>query len=425
MQLIKGQKIQLSQLLLTDEFVVIVETNIYKNIKVDINCFGVNSDNQLSSKEYFISDNQLSSPCKAIENINNNIKGNRTFKINLSTLPATITRIIFILSIDNNSISELDNCCLKIINTQGVTVAEFNFQGGDFTEEKALIIAEIYLKQVWRLGIVSQGFKDGLTSLLEQYGTKIEDIFITKSEPQISLEKRLEKKAPQLINLVKKVDIQLKKSNLNNTIARVAFVLDASGSMTYQYSSGNVQAVLERIMALAIRFDDNQELESWAYADKYRQLDNINIENITGYINRLTEKKGGFWGQLFSGIVQDLGIANNEPPVMENVLKFYQSTDIPALIIFISDGGIYKEKEKQIADILIKTSKYPIFWQFVGLGGSNYGVLERLDNIKNRTVDNANFFAIDDFKKITDEDLYARLLNEFPQWLKEIQQMRR
>jgi stress response protein SCP2 len=423
MQLIKGQKIQLSQLLLTNELVVIVETNIYQNLKVDINCFGVNSNNQLLSKEYFISDNQLSSPCKAIENINNNIKGNRTFKINLSTLPATITRIIFILSLDNHSISDLDNCCLKIINSQGVTVAEFNFRGNNFIEEKALIIAEIYFKQVWRLGIVSQGFKNGLSSLLDQYGTKIEDILTAKSEPQISLDKRLEKKAPQLINLIKKVDIQLKKSNLNNTIARVAFVLDASGSMTFQYSSGNVQAVLERIMALAIRFDDNQELESWAYADKYRQLDNINIENISGYINRLTEKKGSFWGQLFSGIVQDLGIVNNEPPVMEDVLKYYQSTDIPAFIIFISDGGIYKEKE--IANILIKTSKYPIFWQFVGLGGSNYGVLERLDNIKNRTVDNANFFAIDDFKKITDEDLYARLLNEFPQWLKKIQQMRK
>ncbi|WP_017292511.1 vWA domain-containing protein [Geminocystis herdmanii] len=421
--LIKGQKIQLSQLSLTDEFVIIVETNIRKNIKVDINCFGVNPENKLFNKEYFISDNQLSSPCKSIENINNNIKGNRTFKINLSTLPSSIIKLVFSLTIEqHNSISELEHSSFKIINNQGKTLAEYNFYGREFQEEKALIIAEIYLKQVWRLGIISQGFKNGLNSLLEQYGTKLDDIIIIKSEPKISLEKRLEKKAPQLINLVKKVDIQLQKSNLSNIMARVAFVLDASGSMSFQYSSGNVQAVLERIMALAIRFDDNEELESWAYADKYRQLDNVNIDNITGYINRLKEKKGGFWEILFSGIIQDLGIGNNEPPVMQDVVDYYKNTDIPAFIIFISDGGIYREKD--IAKILINASKYPIFWQFVGLGGSNYGVLEKLDSLKGRTTDNADFFAIDDFKKVTDEELYKRLLNEFPKWLKKFPQLK-
>lgn len=421
--LIKGQKVLLSQLSLTNEFVIILETNTNKNIKIEINCFGVNEENKFLNREYFISDDQLYSPCHSIENINNNIKGNRTFKINLSTLPSNITKLVFSLTINqDSSISELKNSSLKIINHQGENVGQYNFSGENFNEEKALIIAEIYLKQVWRLGIISQGFKNGLNSLLGQYGAKLEDIVIVKSEPKISVEKRLEKKAPQLINLVKKVDIQLKKSNLNNTMARVAFVLDASGSMSVQYSSGNVQAVLERIMALAIRFDDNEELESWAYADKYRQLDNINIDNITGYINSLTQKKGGFWSTIFSGIIQDLGIANNEPPVMEDVFNYYKNTDIPAFIIFISDGGIYREKE--IAKILINTSKYPIFWQFVGLGGSNYGVLERLDSLKGRVIDNANFFPIDDFKTVTDEKLYERLLSEFPQWLKNFPQLK-
>jgi hypothetical protein len=35
-----------------------------------------------------------------------------------------------------------------------------------------------------------------------------------------------------------------------------------------------------------------------------------------------------------------------------------------------------------------------------------------------RLVDNADFFHVDDLGKITDEQLYERLLNEFPSWLK-------
>ena len=36
-----------------------------------------------------------------------------------------------------------------------------------------------------------------------------------------------------------------------------------------------------------------------------------------------------------------------------------------------------------------------------------------------RFIDNANFFALDDFKKVSNSELYSRLLNEFPQWLQE------
>lgn len=36
-----------------------------------------------------------------------------------------------------------------------------------------------------------------------------------------------------------------------------------------------------------------------------------------------------------------------------------------------------------------------------------------------RIVDNADFFHVDDLGKITDEQLYERLLNEFPSWMKQ------
>ncbi|MNV79367.1 hypothetical protein D3C71_1729160 [compost metagenome] len=60
----------------------------------------------------------------------------------------------------------------------------------------------------------------------------------------------------------------------------------------------------------------------------------------------------------------------------------------------------------------------PIFWQFVGIGGSGYGALAELDTMSGRVVDNAGFFAIDDLRKISEEELYDRLMSEFPIWLK-------
>lgn len=229
-------------------------------------------------------------------------------------------------------------------------------------------------------------------------------------------DREIEKKSPQMFSLVKKVDICLEKKQLSGVQARVAFVLDASGSMAQQYLKGNVQAVIERMLAVALRFDDDGELDTWAFASRFRRLDAINLDNVEGYVKRLQTKQG-FLAKLSLSLVQGLGVGNNEPPVMEDVVQYYAGTEDPAFIIFISDGGIFLEQ--QIQKVLTEASSQPIFWQFVGLGGKNYGVLERFDTMPGRRVDNANFFHIDDFQSISDDELYDRLLGEFPLWLKE------
>jgi hypothetical protein len=43
--------------------------------------------------------------------------------------------------------------------------------------------------------------------------------------------------------------------------------------------------------------------------------------------------------------------------------------------------------------------------------------LEKLDTMEGRTVDNAGFFALDDIDTVDDQELYRRLLSEFPDWL--------
>ncbi len=43
-----------------------------------------------------------------------------------------------------------------------------------------------------------------------------------------------------------------------------------------------------------------------------------------------------------------------------------------------------------------------------------------MDDLRGRVVDNADFFALDDIDSVTDAELYDRLLNEFPGWLKQV-----
>src|SRR5690606_41801029 len=84
----------------------------------------------------------------------------------------------------------------------------------------------------------------------------------------------------------------------------------------------------------------------------------------------------------------------------------------PPLVLFFSDGGVYRnaEIERELRDAV----EEPIFWQFVGLGRADYGVLERFDTLPGRRVDNVGFFAVDDIVTVPDPELYDRLLSEFP-----------
>jgi hypothetical protein len=113
-----------------------------------------------------------------------------------------------------------------------------------------------------------------------------------------------------------------------------------------------------------------------------------------------------------------IGGQNDEAKVMQLVLDHVKplASPPPTLVVFITDGGLYRGRE--IEAILRTASDLPVFWQFVGIGRATYGILEKLDTLSGRTVDNAGFFAVDDLDEIQDDELYARILSEFPSWLR-------
>jgi hypothetical protein len=90
--------------------------------------------------------------------------------------------------------------------------------------------------------------------------------------------------------------------------------------------------------------------------------------------------------------------------------------DVPTLVLFFSDGGVSRDAE--IEAELRAAADQPIFWQFIGLGNANFGVLERFDELPGRRVDNVGFFSVDDVDQIADQELYDRVLQEFPTWIK-------
>jgi tellurium resistance protein TerD len=211
------------------------------------------------------------------------------------------------------------------------------------------------------------------------------------------------------INLRKNALVNLTKDNpvLSNLVSRVAVVLDYSYSMESYYFSGEIQSLLEKLMPLALKFDDNGALDFWIFEKGFHRLGEITLDNFYGFIENEVLPKYNMGSTYYS-------------PVMEDVYSKYvleEPVSYPSYVIFITDGDCF-DKKKSIQCIK-DYSQYGIFWQFIGMGNGDFGTLEMLDDLTDRVIDNADFFKVDNLTTMSEDELYKKLMNEYPGYLTE------
>ena len=420
-----GQRAPLSNLAIDDTAPITLKFTRQSPIEMDISCFALDAAGKLINNDYMVFYNQPTSPCGQIKlthyesqpTVNKGIQAE--FEVNLSKLAANINSLFFVLSADT-PLNQIQS--LEIGIWQQSQKAQAEYQAADFAQQQASMLMQLYRKSgVWRVSNVAQGFNGGLAAIVQNFGGDIEEsesevISSQVSQPakintsKIALEKVMLDKAPKLVNLAKKATVSLEKRQLQQLTAKVALVLDATGSMNRQYKQGRVQEVVNRLLPLAVSFDDDQALDCWAFGQQSQYLGAVGLDNYEDFIDSV---QGG-WRKW------DLGSrTNNEAGVMEAVTQFYQNDglDVPIYVLFISDGGV--RDTRGISKIMTEAANLPIFWQFVGLGGYHYGILKDLDEMTGRLLDNCSFFELDDLNDVSEEALYESMLEEFPSWLDE------
>lgn len=435
MSLQKGQKLKLDSSTVAAD--IAVRCTLKAPFHIDVSCFGLDANGKLSDDAYMVFYNQTASPKEEIRLLAD--VPDSQFMLRLSALPAHIDKLVFTAAIDpahSQTMRELGSLEFRL----GEHV--FLLSGVDFSSEKAIMVAELYRKDGdWRLGVNGQGFNGGLDALLVHFGGALApaNAAPAPAPAKVSLEKRFEQKAPQLVSLAKIAGVSLAKNQLERVRAKVAFVIDASGSMKQQYECGQVQEVVNRVFPLGVHFDDDEALETWAFGNKSKQLSNVTFGNFKDYV---TQEAGGWFQWMMDVQSND----NNEPVVIRQVIEHFSglappgpdadnkgffglkkvfpkgfapaiTARAPVFVLFISDGGVSHNSEIQF--LIRWASTLPIFWQFIGIGGSSYGALAKLDELSRRHIDNANFFAVDDLRQISEAELYDRMMKEFPMWLKE------
>lgn len=393
--------------------------------ELDVSCFIVGNNGKVASDDYFVFYNQRSDPHGHVK-LSSVDARSATFTVRLDKLSADAAKLVFAATLDGPGTFTDVSGCTVTARVGGQTVV---YDIKEATRETSLVFVELYRHQsAFKLRAVGRGFNGGLKPLAEAHGVTVADdenadqsappaanvastptkISAPPSQPPAGSKVNLSK-----IDLLKKeVQISLEKKGIGSQKARVAVVFDASGSMYHLYQQGTVQRAFERVLAVAASMDDDGEMDVWFFASKSARTPSAKAAKFEGYVDRYYRSDMDFQDKL--------GYGNNEPEVMKDIIKKYTvespNKHLPVFIVFFSDGGVYYSD--QIAKLIVKSSRHNLFWQFVGLGDADYGILEKFDNLSGRTVDNCNFFALDDLDQVSDQVLYDRLFNEFPSWLR-------
>src|SRR5208283_1739944 len=91
-----------------------------------------------------------------------------------------------------------------------------------------------------------------------------------------------------------------KAKNVGNQKAQVVLMLDISGSFESLYRNGFVQRVIERLVPVAMHFDDNGEMEFYLFESSCRKHNkNVTASNVDGIINREILGKYSFGGTQY------------------------------------------------------------------------------------------------------------------------------
>lgn len=422
---------------------------------VDLTAFLVTADGIVRHDGDFIFFNQNVSAEGSVR-----LVGPDRLTVELATVPAEIERLSVAVVLDDAVLGSLAG-----VPGLGVTVTgpadDHRAPVSGLTSERAAVLVEIYRRQgVWKVRNVSAGWTGGFADLVRQHGVSVDDSpapaaptpaaparmptvnpsarpvpmpSVTPTAPPVPMPTAPPASVPpspdgprsvpgeQTLSLEKRRVLDLRKQQVHSVLlskgvqherVRVVMVMDKSGSMAGEYKSGTVRRVFERMVPVSIQLDDDASLEVYLYGSKFAQLPDLRVEYLDRWLDDFVHLGGTHQGIKYSKI----GLANDEPAIIKHLLEGRRAGTAPTLVLFFTDGGIYKND--QISALIRTAASLPVFWQFIGIGDNNFGVLADLDTMTGRVVDNAGFFPVTDLDRIDDAELYRRLLGEFPDWLR-------
>lgn len=152
---------------------------------LDSSAFLVGADGKVTRQEDFVFYGNLKHPSGSVEHMGDNRTGDgegddEQIKINLSSVPENIERIVFAVTIYDaevrgHNFGQISNSYVRICNEEnGEEILRYDL-GEDFSIETAAVFGELYKNNgEWKFNAIGSGYQGGLEALCSSYGIDTE-----------------------------------------------------------------------------------------------------------------------------------------------------------------------------------------------------------------------------------------------------------
>ncbi|MBB5574981.1 MULTISPECIES: VWA domain-containing protein [Rhizobium] len=236
---------------------------------------------------------------------------------------------------------------------------------------------------------------------------------------------------------VRRVGFVLQKQGIHERIpAQVGLNIDVSGSMAELFSSGIVQSALERVLPVALYFDDDGRIDTWVFSDTDRiaSITPATANNYADYVEReITGNpllKRILWGgtdyaPVIRSNLMTYGLLEEHNAGGLLAMIFGMKRDslgeetrsgVPAINYFLTDG---QNSDHEAAWRLLSDAEHAqsqIYYVMVGIGDDEFSFLraaaKEFPNVGFVSARNLGAF-------VGSDDAYEKLLPaELCSWLK-------
>lgn len=173
-------------------------TKVVVGLGWDVNAFDTGGDFDLDAAAFLLSDTgkvsdqkdfvfygNLTHPSGSVQHLGDNLTGagegdDEQIKVDLSKVPANITRIAFTVTIyeaesRRQNFGQVSHSFVRIFNeVSGEELLRYDL-GEDFSIETAAVFGELYKNgDGWKFNAIGSGYQGGLAALCNNYGVDVE-----------------------------------------------------------------------------------------------------------------------------------------------------------------------------------------------------------------------------------------------------------
>lgn len=151
---------------------------------LDAAAFLLGDNGKASMSEDFVFYGNLTHPTGCVQHLGDNLTGagdgdDEQIKIDLSKVPADITKIAFTVTIyeaeqRRQNFGQVSNAFIRIYNEEnGEELVRYDL-GEDFSIETAVVFGELYKNgNEWKFNAIGCGYQGGLAALCANYGVEV------------------------------------------------------------------------------------------------------------------------------------------------------------------------------------------------------------------------------------------------------------